>query len=94
MLLKQIDERRIDLTLSLSQLKKIYLALFRQLHAGGAAAFDDFDEDDMLLTLQQYLQRQARGAGVNIADHSAWEAFLGVPDAPSCAQRFASRPRD
>ncbi len=94
MLLKHLDSDRIDLTVSLSQLKKLYLALFRQLHAGGPGAFEEFDEDDMLLTLQQYLQRRAREEGVDIADHSAWDTFLGVKEAPSCEARFAGRRRE
>lgn len=91
MLLRQRDAQSVDLTLSLSQLKNVYLALFRQLHAGGAAAFDAMDEDDMLLTLQTYLQKRATEAGVDVTNHSAWDAFLGVTDAPSCEVRFSKR---
>lgn len=91
MLLKQRDENTVELTLSLSQVKQIYLALFRQLHSGGAAAFDALDEDDMLLTLQTYLQKRAAEAGVDATNHSAWDAFLGVPNALSCEARFGQR---
>ena len=91
MFLKQRDGQTVELVLSLSQLKKIYLALFRQLHAGGAEAFDALDEDDMLMTLQTYLQKRALEAGVDATNHAAWDAFLGVADAPSCEVRFAKR---
>lgn len=81
----------IELTLGLAQVKKLYVALFRQLHAGGPNAIDEFDEDDMLLTLQSYLQRRAREAGVDSTIHSDWERFLGIMDGPSCEQRLARR---
>lgn len=91
MLLKEHSSDSVELRVSLSQLRKLYLALFRQLHGRGLAAIDELDEDDMLLTLQMYLQRKAREAGVDCTDHSAWDAFLGVEDAPSCADRFRDR---
>jgi len=90
-LLKDTGNDHVHLTVSLRQLKTLYVALFRRLHAAGPAAFDDIDEDDMLLTIQTYLQRKAREAGVDATDHSQWEAFLGVQDAPSCEQRFRDR---
>ncbi|MFN0138195.1 MAG: hypothetical protein ACKVS9_18985 [Phycisphaerae bacterium] len=91
MLLKQRDADSVELLTSLSQLKKMYVALFRQLHTGGIDAFDALDEDDMLITLQTYLQRRAREAGVDCTNHSEWDAFLGIQDAPSCEVRFAAR---
>lgn len=91
MLLRQTDRDTVELSLSLSQLKKLYVALFRQLHNAGPAGFDDLDEDDMLLTLQTYLQRRAAEQGVDCTIHRDWEAFLGISEAPSCEQRFASR---
>jgi hypothetical protein len=92
MLLQERDGETIDLSVSLSQLKKIYVALFRQLHAS-RRAFDELDEDDMLMTLQTYLQRRAAQALVDATDHAQWDAFLGIADAPSCAARFAGRKR-
>ena len=91
MLLKQKNDETIELNVSLSQLKKIYVALFRQLHGTSAADFDALDEDDMLLTLQTYLQRTAGEQGVDGTIHSQWEALLGIDDAPSCEDRFAQR---
>lgn len=94
MLLKERDGDTVELIVSVGQLKKLYLALFRQLHASNLADFDELDEDDMLLTMQRYLQEKARLAGVDATIHSAWDAFLGVRDAPSCEQRLRSRRRD
>jgi hypothetical protein len=88
MYLKETAEG-LELGLSLSQAKKVYVALFRALHAGGR--IDDLDEDDMLLTLQTYLQRRARLAGVDATDHSAWDAFLGIVDSVPCDVRVARR---
>jgi hypothetical protein len=93
MVLKTRDGEMIDLGVSLSQLKKIYVALFRQLHQAGFAAMDELDEDDMLLTIQSYLQRRAAEEGVDGTIHSHWERWLGMQHAPSCEQRFADRSR-
>lgn len=94
MRLTERTEDSIELAVSLAQAKRLYVALFRQLHAQGIAAVDDFDEDDMLITLQTYLQRRARQAGVDGTIHSEWESFLGIQDAPTCEQRFRDRQRD
>lgn len=91
MLLKQKNDETIELNVSLSQLKKIHVALFRQLHEASTSDFGALYEDDMLLTLQTYLQRKAGEQGVDGTIHSEWEAFLGHPDAPSCEERFAER---
>ncbi len=91
MRLKQAGDDSIELRLSLSQVKKIYLALFRQLHKAGADGFDALDEDDMLLTLQTYLQNQARQAGVDATNHAEWDAFLGACDGPDCPRRRTGR---
>ncbi len=91
--LRERAANEIEVRLTLSQIKKLYVALFRRLHDGGAAAMlDEVDEDDMLLTLQSYLQRRAAQAGVDGTIHSEWERFLGIEDAPSCAARFENRP--
>lgn len=93
MVLRTKDRGTIELGLSLEQLKKIYVALFHRLHDSRFTAIDELDEDDMLLTIQTYLQSEARKAGVDCTDHAAWEAFLGMQDTPSCEQRFAGRTR-
>jgi hypothetical protein len=92
MLLREHGRDAIELQVTLSQLKKVYVGLFRQLHHCSAVDFDALDEDDMLLTLQTYLQRRAGESGVDCTNHSAWDAFLGV-EAPSCEVRFADRNR-
>jgi hypothetical protein len=95
MLLRERDPGSIELQVSLSQLKKLYVSLFRRLHDGGAAAMlDDMDEDDMLLTLQTYLQRRAAQAGVDATIHSEWEKFLGIHGAAGCATRHAGAAPD
>ena len=91
MLLKQKDDETIELNVSLSQLKKIHVALFPQLHEASTSDFDALDEDDMLLTLQTYRQRKAGEQGVDGTSHSEWEAVLGNSDALSCEERFAER---
>jgi hypothetical protein len=57
---------------SLSDMKRLYRALFAQLKAGGKLN----DDGDLAMTLQQFLQRKAHGLGVDVTDHSAWEAWL------------------
>ncbi len=90
MLLRQRDDDTIELTVSLRQLKKLYLALFRQLHAD-LDRFDDVDDDDMLLTIQQYLQQRAAEAGVDGTIHSEWEAFLGAGQGLLCRRKQPER---
>lgn len=94
MLLREREDGELELRVSVSQAKKLYLALFRQLHEGGARAFEAFDEGDMLSTLQAYLQKRAGVEGVDATNHAEWDAFLGVRDAPSCETRFERRRRD
>lgn len=91
MLLKEKTAETIELSLSPDQLKKIYVALFRQLRDSHLADVDELDEDGMLLTMQQYLQQRARQAGVDCTVHSEWEAFLGVDRGRGCEQRRADR---
>lgn len=86
MMLREKSADTIELSVNLSQIKKLYIALFRQLHRV-RADFDDLDEDDMLLTLQTYLQRQAAKAGVDGTIHEEWERFLGMSDGPSYERR-------
>ncbi|MBI5863581.1 MAG: hypothetical protein HZB38_03550 [Planctomycetes bacterium] len=74
---------KVELALSLDQLKRIYVALFAHLRQ---APLDDLDEDDLLLRIQTYLQRKAREAGVDATDHAQWDAFVGN-NGRSCARR-------
>jgi hypothetical protein len=69
----------------LAELKLIYRVLHRHLgeHVEllDARFFDD---------LQRHLQRKAQEEGVDVADHGAWDAWLG--NAPlSCAVRVPKR---
>lgn len=93
MLLRAKDEDRVQLDVSLSQLKKLYIALFRQLRAAGLDGLDDVDEDDMLLTLQTYLQKRAAAQGVDCTNHTLWEEFLGLGPR-YCEDRGRGRGRD
>lgn len=91
MLIREKGDQTVELHVSLNQMKTLYVALFRRLHDLSTVEFDELDEDDMLTTLQLYLQRRAAAAGVDCTNHAAWETFLGVKDAPSCEDRFADR---
>lgn len=82
------------LSLSLDQVKRIYTALFCKLQTGGCGSFDDLENDDMLLTLQKYLQKQAASEGVDCTDHAAWERFLGIRHPQSCPRKSSRRPDD
>lgn len=69
----------------LDELKLIYRVLHRHLAQHiellDARFFDD---------LQRHLQRQAQEQGVDVADHGAWDAWLG--NAPvACAVRVEKR---
>jgi hypothetical protein len=69
----------------LDELKLIYRVLHRHLAQHlellDARFFDD---------LQRHLQRQAQAEGVDVADHGAWDAWLGN-EAVSCAVRVEKR---
>lgn len=91
MLLQERNPDEIELRVSLSQLKRLYVALFRQLRRSGPEGFDELDENDMLLTLQMYLQRRARQAGVDGTIHADWEAFLGMNQGASCERPARGR---
>lgn len=87
MYLRDREDRQVELICSLDAVKAIYGALFRELsRQSRSLEFDDFDDQDVLLTLQTYLQRKAREAGFDATIHSEWERFLGIDDA-SCPTR-------
>lgn len=77
----------IELSLSLDQLKRIYVALFCRLQTGGCNAYEDLDRDDLLSQLQSTLQQRATAEGVDCTDHAAWEAFLRITHPRSCPRR-------
>ncbi len=69
----------------LDELKLIYRVLHRHL-AEHTELLDARFFDD----LQRHLQRKAQAEGVDVADHGAWDAWLGnVP--VSCAVRVERR---
>lgn len=80
---------RVELSLSLEQAKRIYTALFCRLQTGGCTSFTDLDQDDLLLTLQTFLQREAAAQGIDATDHLEWERFLGITHPASCPRRGA-----
>jgi hypothetical protein len=81
------EEGQVELSVSLDQLKRVYTALFCRLQTGGCTSFDDLEKDDMLLTIQGFLQREAAAQGVDCTVHEDWEAFLGITHPPSCPRR-------
>jgi pantetheine-phosphate adenylyltransferase len=86
MALKPRENGKVELGLSLDQLKRVYVALFCHLQTGGCTAADDLD-DDLLLKLQTYLQGQAAAQGVDCTNHADWEEFLGITHPQSCPRR-------
>jgi hypothetical protein len=69
----------------LAELKLIYRVLHRQLAHHTELLDAHFFED-----LQRYLQKRAIGDGVDIADHGAWDAWLGN-EAVGCESRVQRR---
>ena len=69
----------------LAELKLIYRVLHNHL-----TEHPDLLDSRFLEDLQQRLHRQARAEGVDIADHGAWDAWLGN-EAVSCATRMEKR---
>jgi hypothetical protein len=69
----------------LSEQKLVY----RVLHAH-LTDYPDLLDANFLLDLQRSLQRQAQAEGIDVADHGAWDAWLG--NAPvGCDVRAAGR---
>ena len=72
--------------LDAAELKLIYRILHQ--HLGDHPELLD---THFLIELQNYLQRQAKADGVDIADHGAWDRWLGNADVPSCDIRNRRR---
>ncbi len=70
----------------LSELKLVFRVLHRHL-----GQHPDMLDTHFLIELQRFLHDQAINDGVDIADHSAWDRWLGNDDAASCEQRVAQR---
>ncbi len=72
--------------LDAEELKLVYRVLHQ--HLGDHPELMD---TDFLIELQNYLQRQAKAAGVDISDHSAWDRWIGHENATSCDIRNRNR---
>jgi hypothetical protein len=70
---------------SLDEKKLIYRALHRSL-----TEYPDLMDSPFLDELQRDLQRHAQADGVDVADHGAWDAWLGN-EAVGCDVRVARR---
>jgi hypothetical protein len=69
----------------LEDLKLVYRVLHTHLMEHAELMDSRFFEE-----LQAHLQALARHAGVDLADHAAWDAWLGQPTTP-CDERMKSR---
>ncbi len=69
----------------LDERKLVYRVLHRNL-----TDYPELIDGDFLHDLQAMLQKAAQADGVDVADHGAWDAWLG--NAPvSCAVRVTNR---
>jgi len=69
----------------LSERKLVYRVLHRQL-----TQFPALMDGDLLSDLQSGLQRDAQLEGIDIADHGAWDGWLGN-DVVACDVRMRGR---
>jgi hypothetical protein len=69
----------------LAERKLIYRVLHSQL-----AEFPELIDGDFLLDLQGSLQQIAQAEGIDVADHGAWDEWLGNR-ATACDVRMAGR---
>lgn len=76
---------RVAIRCDLEEVKEIYRALFHALRSVGPG---EFDERDILLTLQLFLQRKAQEEGVDASIHQDWERFLGYGKVETCEERY------
>ncbi len=70
---------------NLDEVKELYRALFHALRSHGP---EEFDDQDILLTLQLFLQRKAGEQGVDVSIHQDWERFLGYKHVEACEDRY------
>jgi len=70
----------------LEELKLVYRVLHRHL-----AKHTELMDTHFLIELQNYLHKQASADGVDTANHSAWDAWLGNTDAEPCDRRLRRR---
>lgn len=68
------------------ELKLVYRVLHQHL-----GEHPELMDTDFLIELQKYLQIRAKAEGVDVADHGAWDRWLGNDAAPSCDVRMSRR---
>lgn len=66
--------------------------VFRVLHANLAKELELMDAD-VFAEMQRQLHRAAKEEGVDVTDHAAWDAWLGLDDGISCEDRLVDRTR-
>ena len=71
---------------SLEELKLVYRVLHRYL-----AKHTELMDTHFLIELQNFLHARASADGVDTANHSAWDAWLGNTDAEPCDRRLRKR---
>ena len=71
---------------SLDELKLVYRVLHRYL-----ANHTELMDTHFLIELQNFLHARASADGVDTANHSAWDAWLGNTDAEPCDRRVRRR---
>lgn len=70
---------------SINEQKLVYRALHKQL-----TEMPELMDSELLQDLQNALQRQAQADGIDVADHGAWDAWLGNQPV-SCEERMTKR---
>ncbi len=70
----------------MEELKLVYRVLHRYL-----AKHTELMDTHFLIELQNFLHAQAQDDGVDTANHSAWDAWLGNTDAQPCDRRLRRR---
>jgi hypothetical protein len=78
--------RTVTLEASLDDMKLVY----RSLHAHLAEHLELMDSE-IFAELQRRLQESAKAEGVDIADHAAWDTWLGNEGALPCDERMKQR---
>ena len=71
---------------ALEELKLVYRVLHRHL-----ATHTELMDTHFLIELQNFLHAKASADGVDTANHSAWDAWLGNTDAEPCDRRLRRR---
>jgi len=64
--------------------------VFRILHANLARELELMDAD-VFAEMQRQLHRAAEADGVDVTDHEAWDAWLGIKDGLACEERLEDR---